>query len=321
VDLVDIDQRSDLDAGQRSRSAYAYGTTWWTLFSPRIQSYTLGVEPAVADWLGGDRPEASVMTTWMGRADAGGLGSVSRPRSQSLFRRTYEYDDDATGLKGVPIAVWTTKTFTSAWSTPLPGLAVESDLYYVPNDPDQLMGTVRNRLPFELNDAGIIYLNKWFPLDAPLEGKSERPVAVSRDPSGIVGIERWAPPVVGTEGDRTSSKFEASAVVQTLCFHEAVDLNKHWTNHFFRRLDESWRLSDKDRHLYQGTRDAVLFARLPRNDGAAERVNADAHTPTRLWLGDLPGGQKTRPALAGSMIQDTYIRIFLPVRAKAPPKQ
>jgi hypothetical protein len=35
----------------------------------------------------------------------------------------------------------------------------------------------------------------------------------------------------------------------------------------------------------------------------------------------LPAPDRARPALAGNMIQDTYVRIFLPVRAKAPPKQ
>jgi hypothetical protein len=322
VDLVDIDQRSDLGADQKPRSAFAYGSTWWTLFSPRIQSYTLGIESAVAEWLGAaGQGEAQVMTTWMGRADAGGLGSVGRPRSQSLFRRTYAYEGEATGLKGVPIAVWTTKSFFSAWSVKLPRLAVEADLFYNPEDPDQVRGTVRNRLPFALESAGIIYLGKVFPLDGLLQPDADGPASVTRDPSRQIEIGRWSPPLVGQDWERPSRKFEASPVVQMLCFHEAIDIDKHFTDHSFRRLDESWRLTDQNRHLYRGTREAVLYGRLPRNDGAAEQVNAGTQTPTRLWLGDLPGPEKTRPALAGSMIQDTYIRVFLPVRAKVPPKQ
>jgi hypothetical protein len=322
VDLVDIDQRSDLGPDQKPRSAFAYGSTWWTLFSPRIQSYTLGIQPAVADWVAaGDPDEASVMTTWMGRAEAGGLGTVGRSRQQSLFRRNYEYEGDASGLKGVPIAVWTTKSFHSAWSVPLTRLAVEADLHYNPEDPDQVRGTVRNRLPFALESAGVIYLGKVFPLDGPLQPEADRPVSVSRDPSRQIEIGRWSPPLAGQDRERPSRKFEASAVVQMLCFHEAIDIDKHFTDHSYRRLDESWRLADHDRHLYQGTREAVLYGRLPRNDGSAEQVNAATPTPTRLWLGDLPGPQKTRPTLAGSMIQDTYIRVFLSVRAKVPPKQ
>jgi hypothetical protein len=324
VDLVDIDQRTELDAGQRSRTAVAYGTTWWTLFSPRIQSYTLGIEPSVAGWLGAkEPPEASVMTTWLGRADSSGLGSVGRPRSQSLFRRTYEYGDNADGLKGVPIAVWTTKSFTASWAAALPGLAVEADLWYSPDNPEQVMGTIQNRLPFGLEAAGVIYLGKWFPLESAVDGAGQKPVAVSRDPAGQRGLEQWAQ-LIHQQNDwdkRPAGKFDATAVIHNLCFHEAIDLERHWTNHSFRGLDESWRLADKDRHIYRATREAILFARLPRAADSAEKVNAAAQTPTRLWLGELPASGNSRPALAGNMIQDTYLRIFLPVRAKAPPKQ
>jgi hypothetical protein len=324
VDLVDIDQRTELDEGQRSRAATAYGTTWWSLFSPRIQSYTLGVEPVVGGWLGGgDSPDTSVMTTWMGRADATGLGTFARPRTQrSMFRRSYEYEGNAAGLRGVPIAVWTSKAFTASWSTPLPGLAVEADLSYAPDNPDQLLGTVASRLPFGLEDAGLIYLGRWFPLEGKLDAAGAKPVAVARDPGGQSGLERWVRPMIQqNDWERPSRKFEATPVVQHICFHEAVDLEKHWLNHSYRRLDQSWRLADKDRHQYRGTREAILFARLPRNDGAADAVNAAKQTPTRLWLGELPGEGRSRPALAGTMIQDTYVRIFLPVRAAAPPKR
>ena len=30
--------------------ARSYGTTWFTLFSPRIQNYTVGIEPAAPGW-------------------------------------------------------------------------------------------------------------------------------------------------------------------------------------------------------------------------------------------------------------------------------
>ena len=35
---------------------------------------------------------------------------------------------------------------------------------------------------------------------------------------------------------------------------------------------------------------------------------------TRLWLGELPGEGKERPRLSGTLNQDTFIRVFLPVR-------
>src|SRR5262249_32836989 len=73
LDLVDVDLQT----------ARAYGRTWFSLFSPRIQKYTIGVEPgerwaAPAD--GGVEP--ATIVTWFGE---------SRQGRQSLFRHSYEY--------------------------------------------------------------------------------------------------------------------------------------------------------------------------------------------------------------------------------------
>src|SRR5262249_46816946 len=116
VDLVDIDLVEGASGGARS-----YGQTWLTLFSPRIQLYTVGLEPASPDWaVAGEagKPNASVLVSWLGRPDSG-FGGTDRGRSQTLFRRSYDYDTDARGLKGVPIQVWSSKSFTARWEAPL----------------------------------------------------------------------------------------------------------------------------------------------------------------------------------------------------------
>src|SRR5437773_189997 len=64
VDVVDI----DLHDGQ------AYGHTWFTLFSPRIQHYTVGIEPASPGWVaapGSDKNEYATVVSWLGRLDSG----------------------------------------------------------------------------------------------------------------------------------------------------------------------------------------------------------------------------------------------------------
>src|SRR5262249_28262248 len=103
VDLVDIDLVEGAAGGARS-----YGQTWITLFSPRIQLYTIGLEPASPDWAAASEQgkpgageaakvkitstpgQASVLVSWLGRPDAG-FGGTDRSRSQTLFRRSYDY--------------------------------------------------------------------------------------------------------------------------------------------------------------------------------------------------------------------------------------
>src|SRR5438105_3664815 len=63
TDLVDI----DLDGKT------AYGHTWFTLFSPRIQHYTIGIEPAAPVWCAtpaDEKKAAEVTLSWMGRPDS-----------------------------------------------------------------------------------------------------------------------------------------------------------------------------------------------------------------------------------------------------------
>ena len=45
----------------------AYGTTWFTLFSPRIQNYTVGLEPSAPGWARPPAAEASTAHAGHGR--------------------------------------------------------------------------------------------------------------------------------------------------------------------------------------------------------------------------------------------------------------
>ena len=53
--------------------------------------------------------------------------------------------------------------------------------------------------------------------------------------------------------------------------------------------------------------------RLALDKGPAEDVTARPATATRLWLGALPDGTAARPKLEGSLRQETYVRVYLPV--------
>ena len=46
---------------------------------------------------------------------------------------------------------------------------------------------------------------------------------------------------------------------------------------------------------------------------AAESATTHPVSPSRLWLGDLPGGERTRPHIPGVLTQDTFLRVYIPV--------
>ena len=60
-----------------------------------------------------------------------------------------------------------------------------------------------------------------------------------------------------------------------------------------------------------------MHGRVARQEGPAEKVTQDPASPSRLWLGQLPGPGKERPALNGTMTQETYVRLYLPVKEAA----
>jgi len=162
IDLVDIDLQ-----GNR-----VYGNTWFTIFSPRIQNYTIGIEPAGprgddpsgATWspegLAQTRPDTLV--SWHGKA---------RSSRQSLFRRSYSYDvppePDASGrwlyadgLDQVPIQVWSTKSFTASWAARFEAAKppFASTLRMSDADPNQITGSVTCNLPVvSLTEARLFY--------------------------------------------------------------------------------------------------------------------------------------------------------------------
>src|SRR5262249_20247759 len=141
VDVVDV----DLHGG------HVYGNTWFTLFSPRIQNYTIGVEPGTG-WgpEEKDPKKYAPFVSWMGRPDEG----YGRGGSQGLFRRAYNYAPASSGLEGVPIQVWSTKTFSASWYRPVAEKElIDADLTIAKNDPNKVSGTITSHLPVGLQDV------------------------------------------------------------------------------------------------------------------------------------------------------------------------
>jgi hypothetical protein len=117
-------------------------------------------------------------------------------------------------------------------------------------------------------------------------------------------------------GRPSTPKLQSSGVAPAfqLMFHEET-LKSNDTaaprNSSHRRLDQTWRLSSLHRD------EVMIVGRVPMvRDGDAEAVLTapDSPSPTRIWLKELPGGAANRTPQQGTLQQETFVRIYLPVK-------
>lgn len=154
VDLVDCDLESGL----------VRGATWLSAFSPRPQTYDVALTPQTAD--GQPAAHGHTLLGWFGLPGTamGGLdGAAAGP---ALWRRAYRSVPLQDRLEGVPIQVWSSKSFAARWShTSPPGLTAKlsTDFEQVPR------GTITNATPFALSDALLAYGRWAIAFDRPIE--------------------------------------------------------------------------------------------------------------------------------------------------------
>jgi hypothetical protein len=285
VDLVDLDMEGH----------HSYGTTWFSLFSPRIQLYTIGIEPVPLAPDAGTKIEPSTVVSWLGRPETS-YGGVNRPRSQGIFSRRYEFDTDAKALKNVPIQVWTSKSFTASWDQPLPQgrRPIRSTLQHRESGTG-LEGSITNDLPFALSDVAIIVKEGGV-------GGSITVFTLGRLEPGQTGtIERG----IGTARllDWITRGSDAATILRQMMFHDVGQSEQ--SNRLYRGLAQAWRPAHFDT--------AMLVASIPASEGSAESINGGSNTLSRLWLGAAPAPGAERPSLMGNLSQKTYVRAFLPL--------
>jgi hypothetical protein len=310
VDLVDIDLQTQ----------QVYGTTWFTLFSPGIQNYTVGVEPADPSWAqatGSGSAGSQVVLSWLGRPEAGWGGYQQSRRSQGLFHRAYEFAPEGAGVIGVPIQVWSTKSFIASWQGMFdPRRLVEANLERIEGgDAPRLSGTITSHLPVTLEDVVLYYGRSrdkdWYELgQLPKDSTQRVDNMLTLDK---VQIQTWLNTIPQSAAQKFDLQNQASShpssgqtitVMKRILFQSATADTRQ--DNVFRSLDQGWRM--------QGAKDlVVLYGRIPRQEGSAEEITSNASCPTRLWFGALPAAGSKRPALSGTLTQDTYVRIFIPV--------
>jgi hypothetical protein len=321
IDVVDVDPVT----------GRIYGTTWFTVFSPRIDNYSITVTPGDG-W--NDGPE------WTEDAVVAGVGAPRGGRP-GLVRRRYAIRSDGThvadGLENVPIQVWSTKAFAATWSSGIgpPGRAnsrepgrgpLRDDLTHPPGDPTKVIGTFTHDLPVPaLTDCVAFYAGNAYPLPGGVIAKGQR-VRLLFDQA--VPANQW----LQTNGqlrelldhsqayrERPGQKAGQRQPLQPLAvapalplwgvlFHEGTLKNEENTfarNASLRRLDQSWRLSAENRD------EVIVVGRAAPPPGPAEEVLTGPNAAAKLWLKGPPGERRPIP---GTARQETWVRFFLPVR-------
>jgi hypothetical protein len=319
VDIVDFDLRTSRDPKQ----AKVYGHSYFAILSPRIQNYTIGVEPNPAFW--GEpagKPRSVDMLTWLGRP-SGGPGDMGRSGSGGFFRRPYEYNEEYAGLRGVPIPVWTTKAFTASWEQPLANTPFVHDLTYFREKNVVVSGKLENHLGVDLVDAWVFYDDKFYPIEGGLKSVKHAPaVRLELRESDSKNPKVW----IGSNEANDDAPHDSAAnanqtrIVKSFLIHERIDTQRTFRNHLLRPLDMGWRITEEPNgQRDHRVREAILFGRVRYPTGAADTMTLDAAKPlpTKLWLGDIPGGEREWPTLSGQLNQDTYVRVILPLRPDA----
>ncbi|WP_149109734.1 hypothetical protein [Limnoglobus roseus] len=311
VDLLDIDPATNR----------IYGHTWFTVFSPRIDTYKVGVEPSER-WAAGG--QGSSLVDWAGAGSG---------RKSSFFRRSYFYQlaqpGDATagtfsdGLVNVPIQVWSTKAFAADWSGQSDRQAplVASELNHPPAKPDDVVGTFTLNLPFpELQDVYLIYAGEAYKWDAITSGvpvnayldRSKLEPDWLRKLSSLSGFVNQ--PNVNPRSGTATKVSTGLAPIFAAMFHDEAQRNEDTAaprNATLRRLDQSWRLSTLHRD------EILVIGRVPIvRDQPAEDLMTDpaSPSPTKLWLRDLPVSGKKREPQQGTLQQETFVRVYVPVK-------
>jgi hypothetical protein len=316
VDLLDIDLQTQ----------QVYGNSWFTIFSPRIQHYSIGLEPASPTWVPAPqagKPAPAPVVTCLGRPDDSPGGS-NRANSQGLFRRAYDYAPDAAALLGVPIQVWSTKSFAAAWAAPLDGIKplVSSDVRLVrEGNKSRLAGAITSHLPVALRDVSLFYIDHWYAVGE-LRPQVAYPVDEDKLPANPSKTDQWVNlipqnavkqsnngPVRSARPNQTS---ETIKILKQVLFYP-----RGQRDNALRYLNEEWKImphmGDVAMNGSTSPEEMILFGRLAPQNGPAEEVTSSLASPTQLWLSALPGTGVARPPLNGTLAQETYVRVTIPV--------
>jgi hypothetical protein len=212
VDLVDVD----------AASGYVRGTSWANVFSPRTESYDLSLRPKPLDTP--PAPNARVLFSWMGLPGSFLGGMNPKASNPTLWSEPYEFSPQLYALEGVPIQIWSTKSFTARWYAqtrvcPKADLVVEGQI---------VSGRITNTLSFPLADCLLAHGQYAYQLGSLLPGQSARiETRIRSSLKTLLTQRRFVEDVetgthreVATAYDRSS--VDVPYIVRTMMFFQAA---------------------------------------------------------------------------------------------------
>lgn len=287
LEIVDVD-----DASKTLR-----GTSYCSIFSPRIASYSIAETPGLgADgaWaeLGMGRETSDRWTSWLGLPESEAFRGVGGSRGGLLGRRGYFYFPFAQGLSGVPIQVWSVKSFQNRWLAKA-GSLVTADLKTAEVF---VTGTIINELDVPLADVHLFhgdYLQRLGDVGpkGTLLVTADRPLPIKSNLVSLSPQDR-----LRALTTRPSQQPVADLVVPLLFAAKVPSEAQALPSRYLRDMDLSHQL---------GLGRAILLARVPAAGG-------------KLWLNQAPDPAGEPPEIPGVVRTETYLRVLLEPRRKSP---
>jgi hypothetical protein len=317
-----------------------YGQTFFTLFRPPVQAYTLNLEPVVGAWTG--KLPASAPGPAFLLLD--GLGERPRMGTQGLFTKPYEMGPAASELLKVPVPVWSTRSVGVSWRAPLPkkrpiGID-DGGVNPIPRVAEKgLSGKITNNLDTPLHECALFYRRRWYDLGKLAPGESIRldevfdqkaqrqnldlaswfglDVGQGQSQAGNDPLKPGLPESPSGKPINTNFKRgrEANRVLKRLMFFREASLNKkvEQSNAGMRLLDQSWRLAPLEQFPpaadHRWRNEAILVARTVMVYDETKQASDHAASPSRLvvQIGDTPTER-------GFLTQETFLRVYIPVQ-------
>ncbi|MEI8375456.1 MAG: hypothetical protein WCJ35_21765 [Planctomycetota bacterium] len=306
IDLVDIDAEGT-----------ARGASWFSIFSPRGESFDLSMRPRLPD--GQPPKETSASLAWLGKAgnEFNGMYSRDKQNSAPLWTQGYSIASSLDVIRGAPIQVWASKSFTHRWLGHSPDLGLDVSLK---DDEKQLSGTITNRLKGSDPQAnGSIALSHCFlaydgwayvigtlrPGESVEIGPTTRRVSLNTFMSGAPLDFAESPTAKAEKGPYDRGSRDMAYVLQNMMFYDAAGGRKRtgMANDYQGFADLSGLLK---------TGRAILVA-MPPQDGSCRGDD--------LLRGPVPkpGESDSRQPLGNALDRHaTLYRFILPVTPAGP---